>query len=273
MSKQEQTSERLTLADVRDELARAFPDDEIKWKASITTSKGKPIMRNGQEVHGMLPYVDARAIMERLDDAVGPDNWSVSYAPSVVGTGVECRLTVCGVTKADVGTTSDIEPEKGAYSDALKRAAVLFGIGRHLYEMELQWVPAGSKRPQTSTDGARTRKARAVSKGQRVPARAATGPDNVDAFDESDEQPNDTPDDYLIAASSAPDLGRFAQDVARAELGYEHARHVVNALRKLHDEQEVRLFYSPDKAPAFLLMLAEHKQAGERVLEVLGEVS
>jgi Rad52/22 family double-strand break repair protein len=53
---------------------------------------------------------------------------------------VECTLTVCGARRADVGYSNapdsedEIEPAKAAYSDALKRAAVGFGVGRWLYE-------------------------------------------------------------------------------------------------------------------------------------------
>jgi len=50
---------------------------------------------------------------------------------------VKCRLTVLGVTKEDVGEGGTL---KAAFSDALKRAAVKFGVGRHLYEMEKVWV-------------------------------------------------------------------------------------------------------------------------------------
>ena len=70
-----------------------------------------------------------------------PGNWSTSFRvlsrePWVV----ECTLTVCGVSRADVGYSNapdsedEAEPAKAAYSDALKRAAVSFGIGRWLYE-------------------------------------------------------------------------------------------------------------------------------------------
>jgi hypothetical protein len=48
------------------------------------------------------------------------------------------------ITRADVGSISD-QPDAGdqlkaAYSDALKRAAVAFGIGRYLYRLPSQWV-------------------------------------------------------------------------------------------------------------------------------------
>jgi hypothetical protein len=50
---------------------------------------------------------------------------------------VKCRLTVLGVSKEDVGEGDSL---KAAFSDALKRAAVKFGVGRYLYRLEKQWV-------------------------------------------------------------------------------------------------------------------------------------
>ena len=48
------------------------------------------------------------------------------------------------ITKTDVGGQSE-QPDEGdrrkaAFSDALKRAAVKFGIGRYLYRLKPQWV-------------------------------------------------------------------------------------------------------------------------------------
>ena len=89
----------------------------------------------------MLSYITARDVQNRLDGVVGPGNWSTGFRvlsqdPWVV----ECRLTVCGASRADVGYSNapdsedETEPAKAAYSDALKRAAVGFGVGRWLYE-------------------------------------------------------------------------------------------------------------------------------------------
>jgi hypothetical protein len=56
------------------------------------------------------------------------------------------RLKIGGewITKVDVGGPSE-QPDggdrlKAAFSDALKRAAVKFGIGRYLYRLPQQWV-------------------------------------------------------------------------------------------------------------------------------------
>jgi hypothetical protein len=50
--------------------------------------------------------------------------------------GISCELTVLDVTKQDVGTPSMADQMKGAHSDALKRAAVKFGIGSYLYDLK-----------------------------------------------------------------------------------------------------------------------------------------
>lgn len=90
---------------------------------------------------GKFKYITARQVQDRLDRVVGPGNWSTYFevldrAEHVV----ECRLHVFGIAKADVGYSNapdredEAEPMKAAYSDAFKRAAVHWGIGRFLYE-------------------------------------------------------------------------------------------------------------------------------------------
>ena len=73
--------------------------------------------------------------MNRLDEEVGPAYWRDEYHETALG--VVCTLSIWTdgewVGKTDIGTDSDIEGEKGAYSDAFKRAAVKWGIGRELY--------------------------------------------------------------------------------------------------------------------------------------------
>ncbi|HXH10349.1 MAG TPA: Rad52/Rad22 family DNA repair protein [Alphaproteobacteria bacterium] len=102
-------------------------------------------------------YIDARAVMDRLDSAVGPESWSTSYrVVDEAAKAVECTLTISlpdgrSISRADIGYPNDAhdatdparEPLKAAYSDALKRAAVQLGIGRYLYrlEFEQEWLP------------------------------------------------------------------------------------------------------------------------------------
>lgn len=107
------------------------PPDEIAYRpANFRDPSGK-----------QLAYIDARYVMDVLDQTVGPENWSSNYSEAKCGDdyGVECTITVQmqgygSVSKTDVGVASTIESLKGAYSDAFKRAAVHFGIARDLYD-------------------------------------------------------------------------------------------------------------------------------------------
>jgi hypothetical protein len=91
----------------------------------------------------MVPYITARTAMNRLDAVLGFESWWDSYERDPGGSdNIVCRLTIrlpdgSTLTKSDAGspgsTGDDGEDDKGAFSDALKRAAVKFGIGRSLY--------------------------------------------------------------------------------------------------------------------------------------------
>ena len=78
--------------------------------------------------------------MNRLDTIVGPENWWDEYAPGE--NSVLCKLTVrlpdgTTLTKADAGGYAGMpdqgDDDKSGFSDAFKRAAVKFGVGRYLY--------------------------------------------------------------------------------------------------------------------------------------------
>ena len=53
---------------------------------------------------------------------------------------LSCLIDGVWVTKSDGAGDTGTEGEKGAISDAKKRAAVQFGIGRYLYAIKLNWV-------------------------------------------------------------------------------------------------------------------------------------
>lgn len=92
----------------------------------------------------LLPYVDARDVQDRLDAVCGIGGWSFELEPLVVDAGelrvARGRPSIAGVTRDDIGTASQWEPSKGCASDALKRAAVQWGIGRYLYRLPAVWV-------------------------------------------------------------------------------------------------------------------------------------
>lgn len=91
-----------------------------------------------------VAYIDARDVMALLDDVVGPDKWMSDYrqvGDKVYG-GIGIHTDHGWVWKWDCGTETDIEGEKGQASDAFKRAAVKWGVGRFLYDMGLQRLSA-----------------------------------------------------------------------------------------------------------------------------------
>jgi len=129
---------------VAEALLRPFPAGMVGWKAQTVTKQGDRALA--------VAYVDARAVQDRLDEVVGPDGWCDEYrlltqqgSPFGLEVVVQCRLTVLGITKTDVGTGEDA---KSAYSDAFKRAAVRFGVARYLYSLPLQWVDYDPQRRQ-----------------------------------------------------------------------------------------------------------------------------
>lgn len=90
--------------------------------------------RDGKAI--ALAYIDSRDVQTRLDNVCGP-NWSFDFVPlSDNGKMVKGMLTIYGVTRCDAGESGpEDEPLKSAVSDALKRCAVQFGVGRYLYHL------------------------------------------------------------------------------------------------------------------------------------------
>jgi hypothetical protein len=134
-------------------------DVEVLMKAlaapfEATEVRFKPAVVSGNRALA-LAYVDARVIQDRLDDVLGVTGWQDDYECLPDGA-VVCRLRIRvgneWLTKVDVGGPSE-QPDEGdrrkaAFSDALKRAAVKFGVGRYLYRLPSQWVDYDPQRRQ-----------------------------------------------------------------------------------------------------------------------------
>lgn len=127
----------LEVRDVTAALAAPFEVREVKFKPQIVKAN-KALA---------IAYVDVRLIEDRLDEVLGVDGWQDHYEVMNDGS-VTCKLRIKlggeWVTKMDVGSLSE-QPDggdrlKAAFSDALKRTAVKFGIGRYLYRLPAQWV-------------------------------------------------------------------------------------------------------------------------------------
>jgi hypothetical protein len=86
----------------------------------------------------LLAYLDSRDVMNRLDTAIGPENWTCDYKE--IKGNLYCGIGIAGVYKWGCGVESREEKQKGEASDAFKRAAVLWGIGRYLYYLPQLYV-------------------------------------------------------------------------------------------------------------------------------------
>ena len=115
---------------LKNKLREPTPKDRVKFRVGRKS-------RDNTSAH-MLAYVDARYVQDRLDDIMGAENWSNSYR--MINDVLFCDITITFpsgeiVTKSDCGTESNVEKQKGQSSDAFKRAAVMLGIGRDLYDV------------------------------------------------------------------------------------------------------------------------------------------
>lgn len=127
------------------EFGKPFPACDVSWKLQLT---------NKDKTSGLaVAYLDARAIADRLDAVVGQKRWKDEYKPwHDYATKKEkkfaqlCTIYIYDedlkewIGKTDGAEDSDIEPIKGGLSDAFKRAAVRWNIGRYMYQLDPVWV-------------------------------------------------------------------------------------------------------------------------------------
>jgi hypothetical protein len=114
------------------ELREPFPPSKVSWRVARVVNeegdKGKA---------QVLAYIDARDVMDRLDYICGVDGWQCRYSHTATKTVCDLGIRINGewIWKSDGAGDTDVEAEKGALSDAFKRAAVRWGIARYLYEL------------------------------------------------------------------------------------------------------------------------------------------
>lgn len=118
-------------------LQMPFPAVDIEWRAqrALNTKNGNKAV--------VLAYVTNRAIMNRLDEVFGIGNWKNEFKEwrdKGVLCGISIKLDGEWVTKWDGAEETNIEAVKGGFSGSMKRAAVQWGIGRYLYNLEETWV-------------------------------------------------------------------------------------------------------------------------------------
>ncbi len=132
-------------------LAEPFPLEDIEWRVSRSG-------RGGNGIFCMtLAYITARAIQKRLDDICGPDNWRNEEprtldvnGKTAFAVGISIRIDEEWVTKWDVADPTNIEPAKGGFSGAMKRAGAQWGIGRYLYYLDETFAEIAESQPSGS---------------------------------------------------------------------------------------------------------------------------
>jgi hypothetical protein len=110
------------------------------WRVQ-SYSKNKPVAT-------VMAYIDARDTQEVLD-AYCKYGWNRKH--EMLNDRLYCSIGVAmpdGTIqwREDCGTESNEDKEKGQASDAFKRAGVNWGIGRFLYDMDIQYVTASDKK-------------------------------------------------------------------------------------------------------------------------------
>jgi len=123
------------------ELKRPFPVKKVHWRIGS---------KNEETKQGLVfAYIDARDVMQRLDEVV-PFRWQDRY--SHAGSGIFiCDIGIWvdpmsqWLWRANGAGETAFEAEKGGMSDAFKRAAVMWGIGRYLYKIPTLWTGINKK--------------------------------------------------------------------------------------------------------------------------------
>ena len=115
----------------------------FKWRVH-SPMKGKLLV---------VAYIEAVQVEDLLDEVVGHDNWQTNYRE--IKGNLYCDISIRfvdadgrshWVTKSNCATESKVEQEKGEASDAFKRAARCWGVGRFLYYMEMFKIPSKDNR-------------------------------------------------------------------------------------------------------------------------------
>lgn len=128
-------------------LKAPFDAKSIHWRVGSTDKKKQEREtgnKNAKATCGIpLAYLDARDVMERLDDACGAENWQCKY-PYEGCCELSIRIDGEWITKTNGSDETKIDGKKGQYSGAFKRAAVMFGVGQYLYDVPNKWFPVNN---------------------------------------------------------------------------------------------------------------------------------
>lgn len=200
-------------------LTAPFLDDDIEWK--VERSFGDTVIVNA--------YVDQRAIIERLDAVVGAENWQTQThrfpGGCDAGIGIRCEVLPNvhewvwkwdGAGQRSMnGPQSEVHAPKAAVSDAMKRAAMQWGMGRHLWSLPEVKLKLSSEKPR----GVQANRVIGHGKGQ--DRKYAVAPSIREL------QPHLLTIEQMTAGLETPKQRRLARvDAVRVKMGWAHPRDV-----------------------------------------------
>ncbi len=143
----------MNLKKIQRELKQPFSSSDLEWRVQ-SSGMGK----DAKPWAMVLAYVDNRAIMNRLDEVLGIATWRNEFLPlpNSVGDGALCGLSIKidgeWISKYDGSDNTAIESTKGGLSSSMKRASVLWGIGRYLYTLDTFWAMCQTDKPQSANE-------------------------------------------------------------------------------------------------------------------------
>jgi hypothetical protein len=112
-------------------------DIPFKWRVQSANQYGA----------SCVAYIDARQVQDLLDETIAAGKWQALYEEHKGN--LFCKIGIKigeeWVWRSDCGTESNVEKQKGEASDAFKRAAVMWGIGRFLYSKKIVKLPTKEK--------------------------------------------------------------------------------------------------------------------------------
>lgn len=123
---------------IYENLSKKLPNEAIQRSEGSKTGKGYDTTGYGYQF-----------VVNRLNEVVGVEGWNYEYreinktegvsrsGTPRIGITAEIKLTIMGTTKAMIGghiSNNYTDALKGAITNALKKAAGMFGIGKEAYE-------------------------------------------------------------------------------------------------------------------------------------------
>lgn len=129
-----------------EKLDEPFSPNDIEWR----------VQQSGKSSKGLcwamvLAYVTNRAIQKRLDEVCGKQGWKNEFT-AAPDKGVMCGISIKidneWITKWDGAENTAVEAVKGGMSGSMKRAAVQWGIGRYLYQLEESFAKCVTEKPK-----------------------------------------------------------------------------------------------------------------------------